>query len=531
VTPWARRRLIRIASLWGPLLVIGILSILAASLTWSSILRNETLHEKFARAARMGEEGEAESLSWLIVKKKPSDIEAWVRFIDAHAEAHPPEDEIEIYETPVASEPAIRALLTRTGDPAVSAVAAHWYERSVKGAKPDEAQLVALADRHPPARMANYLLGRAAADRREWPLAARRYEREGLSFAEDRDHYLRGAVDVWMRIDDWNAVRQRAGDGRYANVFDSYMRLELAIHDRDWPRILLLAWPAGFSGWQVWPVALAVLAAVLWFVIATRLGRVHDRIPGRAGLYILSFVLGVISIGPTLITILFEEEVLGLRQLGQFVPGAIYFIFGVGLREEAWKLILFLPLLPALLRRGSRIEAMTCGALVGLGFAAEENIGYFHEYGAAAALSRFLTANFLHMSLTALVALSVFDTKRGRATPSDGFSTVFPMAVIIHGAYDFFLTTDDVPLSSIISMALFIVMARQFLRQLTIASSREEEQGVLYLLIASLSLITGVAYVYATTLVGPWYAMGLMSVGALGVAIVLWMFVRELSPD
>lgn len=520
--------MIRIASLWGPLVVISVLSVVGAFLTWSSILRNETPEEHFARASRMGELEEAESLSWQLLQKKPSDIEAWIRFLDARAAAHPPGEEPAAYETPVASDAAIRSLLAQTGAPAVTTMATYWYEESLGTA--DASPVVALADAQPPARLANYLLARAASERREWPAAALHYEREGLSFVTDRDHYLRGALEVWMRMDDWKAVRQRAADPNYASAFDAYLRLELATHDRDWARVLLWAWPAGFSGWQPWPLVLAVLAAALWFVIAGRLGRMQDRVPGRMGLYLLSFVLGVISVGPTLVTIVFEEELLGLRQLGQFVPDAIYFIFGVGLREEAWKLILFLPLLPALLRRGSRIEAMTCGALVGLGFAAEENIGYFHQYGAAAALARFLTANFLHMSLTALIALSVFDTRRGRATPSDGFSTVFPMAVIIHGAYDFFLTTHEVPLSSIISMALFFIIARQFLRQLTIASSREEEQGVLYLLIASLALITGVAYIYATTLVGPWYAVRLMSVGALGVAIVIWMFVRELSP-
>jgi protease PrsW len=265
-------------------------------------------------------------------------------------------------------------------------------------------------------------------------------------------------------------------------------------------------------------------------VIAVRLGRVQDAVPGRRRLYALAFLLGILSVYPTLLTITAEEQFLGLKELGQFVPDLIYFIFGVGLREEGWKIILFLPLLPALLRRGSRIEAMTCGALVGLGFAAEENIGYFHRFGAEATLPRFLTANFFHMALTALVALSVFDTRRGRATSRDGFNVVFPMAITIHGAYDFFLTTNDMPLSSIFSTMLLIVISRQFLRQLLIASSKAEERGALYLLIASMALITGVSYVYATTLVGPWGAFRMIAVGILGVAIVIYMFVRELSP-
>jgi protease PrsW len=211
------------------------------------------------------------------------------------------------------------------------------------------------------------------------------------------------------------------------------------------------------------------------------------------------------------------------------VPDAIYFIFGVGLREEAAKLLLFLPLLGVLLRRGSRIEAMTCGALVGLGFAAEENINYFSHGPASAAISRFLTANFLHMSLTALIALSVYDGKRGRSMPHDRFNVMFPLVVLIHGAYDFFLSDSEFGNLSIISMFLLIMVAQQFLRQLLIASSRMEEEGVLRLFVWSLTLLTGASYVYASTLAGPLLALRLMALGSLGVAFLIWIFVRELT--
>jgi RsiW-degrading membrane proteinase PrsW (M82 family) len=276
-------------------------------------------------------------------------------------------------------------------------------------------------------------------------------------------------------------------------------------------------------------VALALLAAVLWFTIAARLGRIGDPAPGRPLLYVAAFLLGIASIYPTLLAITIEDKIFGFRLVQQPIPDAIYFVFGVGLREELCKLLLFLPLLPMLKRRGSRIEAMTCGALVGLGFAAEENISYFHM-AAGAALARFLTANFLHMSLTALVALSVYDASRGRSTPRDRFDVIFPLAVGIHGAYDFFLSSNEFAGFSLLSMMLFIIVSRQFLRQLLIASSAEEEQGALRLLITSMFLLTGVSYVYATTLGGPLVAVRLIALGSLGVAIVIFMFVRELGP-
>jgi RsiW-degrading membrane proteinase PrsW (M82 family) len=172
---------------------------------------------------------------------------------------------------------------------------------------------------------------------------------------------------------------------------------------------------------------------------------------------------------------------------------------------------------------------MTCGALVGLGFAAEENVQYFRELSAGAAIGRFLTANFLHMALTSIVALSVFGTLRGRQTSRDGFNVIFPLAVALHGAYDFLLTSDDFPLGSFVAMALLFVLCRAFLRQLSIASRAVEMQSLLRLFVWSLTLLTGVSYVYATTLVGPLLAIELVAMGVLGVSILIYLFVRELS--
>jgi RsiW-degrading membrane proteinase PrsW (M82 family) len=511
---------------WGPLLVITILSGIAAQLVWAHIIRSETPRERFARLIDGGELHEAEEFSWEFLEKNPHDVRAWVWFIDAHARANSsPEHHPD---AGVVSHATVDALLAEVGDPEVSVIASFWIART-HGKPADARAIAALAARKPAARTANYVLGRVALDDGDWRSAATYFEREGFSIPADRDRFLAGALAIWFSNDDWDSLRVRARDPRYADVFDAYMHARLAGHDRDIASLLFWVWPAAFGTWQVWPVALALLAAVLWFLISTRLGRIQDRVGGRARLYGLSFVLGVLSIPPTLLIIVVEEQILGLKQLGQFVPDVIYFVFGVGLREEACKLLLFLPLLPVLLRRGSRIEAMTCGALVGLGFAAAENIGYFAELGGAAALPRFLTANFLHMSLTAMVALSAFDARRGRATPRDSFNVVFPMAVLIHGAYDFFLTTGEIPLSWLISLALFFVIAQQFLRQLTIASSRAEEQDVLNLLIASMAAIAGASYVYATTLAGPISALGLVFIGFLATAIVIVMFVRELS--
>jgi RsiW-degrading membrane proteinase PrsW (M82 family) len=510
--------------LWGPVFAITLLCAIVAVVWWAAISHNESPTERVGRIAGMGAVDEAEQLSWKLLQSKPGDLKSWIRFIDAHAELlDGARDTLEI--KPSVDEPAIRKLLGIIKDSEVATLASYWYEEHAKESKPDPAPITALADRPHPAQLANYLLGRMASENDDWAIAARRYEREGLAFPKEGTRHLRRAMALWIDHDAWDELRKRARDPRYAAIEDASFRLDLAAHDRDWPQILRWLWAASYVHVKAWPVALAILAAALWFVIATRLGRIADGVKGRPVLYALAFLLGIVSIYPTLLVIVVEEAMFGLKLMGKPAADAIYFIFGVGVREEMCKLILFLPLMPTLLRRGSRIEAMTCGALIGLGFAAEENVSYFHHLAPGIALSRFLTANFMHMSLTAIVALSVFDAARGRSTSRDRFDLVFPLAAGIHGAYDFFL--GYFPL---LSMVLFFFISQQFLRQLLIASSREEERDTLRLLVVSMALLGGVSYIYATTLVGPWIALRLIATGILGLAIVIYMFVRELGP-
>src|SRR5206468_8875792 len=133
---------------------------------------------------------------------------------------------------------------------------------------------------------------------------------------------------------------------------------------------------------------------------------------------------------------------------------------GVGLREELSKLIFFAPLLPIIRKWGGRREVVACGALVGLGFAAEENIGYFDHGSLATALVRFLTANFFHMSTAAISATALYDFSFDREKHTPTLSRAFLLVMGIHGLYDFFLSF---PKWSFLSMVGFVLISRQFL--------------------------------------------------------------------
>lgn len=489
------------------------------------------------RAARLAETGDLESadrLYWQVLASKV-DLETLVAFLDNRAAIAKVNE--------MAMEVAPHAALRLSGDDAAvrrllaspdlgdrdSALARFWYEFRLGQGGADAKPVLALADATPPARLANQLLARTAMLRNEPEEAARRFEREGLAFPGEADDDLRRAFRIWRELEAWDELRARASDPRYAAASGPKLRLAIAEHDRDWPSMLLWLWPSSFEGVEAWPLALAAIAGVLWFLIAARLGRVSEPVAGRRALYAAAFVLGVLSVYPTLVVITVEEVAFDFRPVGQVVPDAIYYVFGVGLREEACKLLLFLALLPVLRRRGSRVEALTCGALVGLGFAAEENLLYFQNFEASVALTRFLTANFLHMSLTALAGLAVYDASRAWNRSADILNATLPMIVLVHGAYDFFLSSPQFAGVSFLAMTMFILISQKFLRELLSLSSATEQEGALRLFIASLALLTGASYVYATTLVGPLAGLALVATGFIGVAIFAYMFVRELA--
>jgi RsiW-degrading membrane proteinase PrsW (M82 family) len=236
----------------------------------------------------------------------------------------------------------------------------------------------------------------------------------------------------------------------------------------------------------------------------------------------------MISIYPTLLLITVEEKLFNLQFTGEPLADAIYFVFGVGLREELCKFLLFLPLLPLLRKRGSRLEALICGAMVGLGFAAEENINYFHRMDVSTALGRFLTANFLHMALTGLIGLAAYDSDRPRRHDSLDLNTTLFVAILIHGAYDFLLASPAVGEYSIFAMTVFVLLSQRFLREV-LSSNATPAEGSLRLFIISITVLTGASYVYASTLVGPWSAFELIAVGVVGQAILIYMFVMELG--
>ena len=383
------------------------------------------------------------------------------------------------------------------------------------------------ATKDPPLAWYNHALAREAMHHRDLDEAAMRYEREGLAYPERHEDIDR-AIQIWMQNDAWDHVHDRMQDARIAAGASPMTRYEIAVHDRDWKsaaRYLAQGWRPRFT---VPSLVMTAVAALAWGFFCVRLGQLGQRPVRRAIFYVVAFVLGVLSVVPTVCLIAIEEAQLRLVSTGDATRDILFYVFGVGAREEASKLLLFVPLLLVLRKWGDKLDVLVCGALVGLGFAAEENLGYLAGGDLHTGLGRFLTANFLHMAMTGILATALDDLLTDREEHAVDFSRTALMVVAMHGGYDFLLSHEEFG-GSYFAMAVFFLLVRMFLTSVD-AARRKADRGInlSQSFVLSVAVVTGTSAVYAVAAVGPAHGAIVMAEGLLGVAILVYAFVRTL---
>ncbi|WP_394843312.1 PrsW family intramembrane metalloprotease [Pendulispora brunnea] len=423
---------------------------------------------------------------------------------------------------------ALDEVLWRDLPPDITLVARFW-----RGVEADAVprhvreQMLAGAKREPPVPWFNHLLAREAQQSGAPMEAAVYYEREGLTFPE-RAGDMDIALNLWMNAGAWEHVRDRLQDARVFAAAGPLTKYRFAVNERDWKGAALQLWLNWKQRWQGTGLLMSAVSALAWAFVCTRLGKLGERPRFRLPLYIVAFGLGVASVIPTMFLIAVEESRLRLIETGDMVRDILFFVFGVGLREEASKLLLFLPLVPILRKWGDRLDVLVAGAMVGLGFAAEENIDYIAQGAVHSGLARFLTANFLHMAMTGILATALFEFIEDGERHASNFLRTSLFVVGLHGAYDFFLSHEEMG-GSFIAMAVFLFLTKPFLEAVD-AARRRADKGIslLQAFVLAISVVTGVTFVYASGAMGPQQAAATMLQGLLGIAILLFFFVREL---
>jgi RsiW-degrading membrane proteinase PrsW (M82 family) len=313
-------------------------------------------------------------------------------------------------------------------------------------------------DARPPQMLAAELYGSAQKRVGNAEAAMRGFYTEGLHFpdaAAAREEALRLAVTL-RSLDTLRGIATQPGwieachpllqHHAGALLGDVWMQWRGLVHHR------LNEVPYGM-------LALAFFVAALWYFI---LVQHSDHARWRWARPMPALMAGVCSVWPTLTILAYQEYTQGMTADAPFPHDLIYYLLGVGLREEGCKLALFALFLPWLLWRRQPGLAMLTGAFVGLGFSLEENIGYYQDFGGTIAWTRFLSANFLHISLTGVCAHSLYNMLRTRFATADEFIATFAIAVAAHGGYDW-LGTGILGDNGWLSIIVLVLTASRFI--------------------------------------------------------------------
>jgi len=366
-----------------------------------------------------------------------------------------------------------------------------WNSLSSVSGEPD-ATLLTLAYRQQ-LTTANYLSAWLYMRRAKFDRALHFLKREAAFPQSSRAREIE--IALLREKNNYEALEKISRDARYAGEWPAKAEIDIAVFRHEWGRA---AWHIFRNEWMEIDrdvAGLVLLSGAIWFAIWLQAIQVLEAPLPRAGFCLAAFVLGLLSIVPTLLMVYWSERDLGLVMGNGILEDLKFFILGVGPREEFCKWLAFLPLVPPLLRRDNRLEMLIAAGFVGLGFAVEENFQYFSQH-VDAAYGRFLTANFLHVAMTGLVGLSFCETLMEPRRKWWLFPACFLGISLLHGAYDFFLSAESLPMLEPLGWIGFIALSLLFFKRLRQTRSLETN----YLWIPA-SIVTGLAVLTAATLV------------------------------
>lgn len=387
--------------------------------------------------------------------------------------------------------------------------------------------LKALTEKRPTPPLAHELMGYLHLADNQLEAALASFMEEGSD--PEAIHAREKAWSVALTLRDKTILKELWSQPEY--------RQQLSVRDREtagsvmgnvwlqWTGILYRQWESA----SFYAVTVSLLAALLWYVLLVRAGK---RTTLRWVWPALPVLAGVASIWPTLLLLNYQTHEMGLVETSEF-PGDLYYnIVGTGLREEASKLLLFLPFLPWLLKRRSAGLAVLTGGFIGLGFSLEENVDYISR--GSDAWGRLLTANFLHIALTGMAGHALYQVLRSRFHSAGPFAMVFVMAVVLHGFYNWapeaasrFRFGQDLDL---ISLILLAVLANQFYELL--AQTLEPYNGtisVVSVFIVGSGLLVGLGFISTALAFDSMEAVSAFGNSALGLIPIAIFHVRKIG--
>lgn len=324
-------------------------------------------------------------------------------------------------------------------------------------------------------------------------------EESGANTAGTAGDALRQALlDSLLQLERYTAFVERMDTAAFQNAADAYQRYTYHLKQGRYLAMLPPLIETQLGKYRTKFVLAALAVGLCWLVLLAMLAQADSWSRMHWLLGALALPLGALSAYLTIVVLLITEEFIPFGKLeATTINLLLENVLGVGLREELLKLLCFLPLVPALLyTRAPATVVIAVGALIGLGFAVEENIAYYIEAGGGAVVARYLTANFFHMTLSGFAGYYLVRAIQSRTVEGwTDFAAGLLLIIGVHGLYDFLLG-GVFERSGEVALILHLALTYQFLSLFAEQADHGPRRWLPlgYVFTASLVLLAGIGF-------------------------------------
>lgn len=211
---------------------------------------------------------------------------------------------------------------------------------------------------------------------------------------------------------------------------------------------------------------LSAIAPVFVIILFIYIKDKYEREPTRFLVY--NFLLGaIVSIIITTLLYIIIEIPMPLKNNDSIFEQFIKAFLVVGLTEEFSKYIIIRYYSQPNEDYNEPFDGIIYAVMVSMGFAATENVMYVLQGGMEVAIIRAFTAIPAHATFAILMGYFMGKAKFSKNKFLLNLTGLF-LAVLFHGAYDFFLFIDFVPgiwIGAFISLFIGIVLSRKAIRR------------------------------------------------------------------
>jgi RsiW-degrading membrane proteinase PrsW (M82 family) len=356
-----------------------------------------------------------------------------------------------------------------------------------------------------------------------WELEALRLLEDGFEKSA-QPLLLARSVELALQWDERSWLTGLLRDTERFTQLDPRLRCDVAVRMRDYSELFVSVVIMDLQGLRPELFLLSLLSVAVWFAILMQLAAMWRR----GIVMIAALCLGMIAALLTLYVVFIQENIRGFVPSGGLGSDLLYWIGGVGVREESIKALCFLFLLPYLLRQRSPLLAAVSAAVVGLGFALQENAIYFLEDGSSVTWGRFLTSTFMHASLTGIAGHALYQLARDVRRNWENALIDLIAVVVAHGMYNAFLGMVQLADYAVLSLVFIAYLAHRFLG--LVGQLREAGRitvAPLGIFVLGCAVVLAVAVNFSLWDVPFGEGLFLFGIEVLGIAPVAFLFVRH----